>query len=161
MNAHCGEQFNKNGRIKKKKKKEYVKSETPKTLRKRFYYFFFDSFNRWQDTFLKLKHLYCGFLQFCLDWIEKLYITFCTVEISAISICNTKSLFYKYKHINIQYIFMRYILFQTWELGKKCKGNFILTFAVAKVRYNGITTVKVFVIHFLFQVVYELCNVAS
>ena len=111
------------------KKKKNVKNEMPKTLRKRFYYFFFDSFNRLQDIFFKLKHLYCGFLQFCLDWIEKLYITFCAVEIFTIIICNTKSLFYKYKHINIQCIFMRHILFQTWELGKKCNGNFILTFA--------------------------------
>ena len=31
---------------------------------------------------------------------------------------------------------------QPWELGKKCDGNFILSFAVAKVRYDGITTAK-------------------
>ena len=32
---------------------------------------------------------------------------------------------------------------QTWGLGKKYDGNFIFTFAVAKVRYGGITTAKI------------------
>ena len=33
--------------------------------------------------------------------------------------------------------------FQPWELGKKYDGNFF-TFAVVKVRYDGITTAKIF-----------------
>ena len=32
---------------------------------------------------------------------------------------------------------------QPWELGKKY-GNFIFTFAIAKDRYGGITTAKIF-----------------
>ena len=33
---------------------------------------------------------------------------------------------------------------QQWELGKKCDGKFIFTFAVVKVRYGGITMTKIF-----------------
>ena len=32
---------------------------------------------------------------------------------------------------------------QPWELGKKYDGSFIFTFAVVKVRYDGITTAKI------------------
>ena len=32
---------------------------------------------------------------------------------------------------------------QPWELGEKYDGNFIFTFAVVKVRYGGITMVKI------------------
>ena len=41
---------------------------------------------------------------------------------------------------------------------KKCKSNFILAFAVAKVRYKGIATAKMFVKSLLFLVVYQKCN---
>ena len=47
---------------------------------------------------------------------------------------------------------------QPWVLGKKCDHKFILTFATAKVRYDGITTAKVFVKNLLFLVVYQRCN---
>ena len=41
---------------------------------------------------------------------------------------------------------------------KKCGGNFILTFAVANVGYDDITTAKIFVKNLLFLVVHQLCN---
>ena len=43
-------------------------------------------------------------------------------------------------------LYGKYCLFleQPWELGKKYDGNFIFTFVVVKVRYGGITTVKIF-----------------
>ena len=48
---------------------------------------------------------------------------------------------------------------QPRDLGKKCDDNFILTFALAKVRYRyGITTAKIFVKNLLFLVVYKRCN---
>ena len=47
---------------------------------------------------------------------------------------------------------------QPWELEKKCDSNFILTFAVAKVRYDGITTAKIFIKNVLFLVFYQQCN---
>ena len=46
---------------------------------------------------------------------------------------------------------------QPWELGKKCNSNFILI-AIAKVRYVGITTAKIFAKNLLFLVVYQRCN---
>ena len=38
---------------------------------------------------------------------------------------------------------------------KKCGSNFILTFAVAKVTYDGIMAAKIFVKNLLFLVVYQ------
>ena len=44
---------------------------------------------------------------------------------------------------------------QSWELGRKCDSNFILTFVITKVRYDSITTEKIFVKNLLFLVVYQ------
>ena len=41
---------------------------------------------------------------------------------------------------------------------KKCGGNFILTFAVANVGYDDITTAKIFLKNLIFLVVHRLCN---
>ena len=43
---------------------------------------------------------------------------------------------------------------------KKCDSNFILTFAIAKVRYIGITKAKSFVKNLLYLVVYQRRNKA-
>ena len=51
-----------------------------------------------------------------------------------------------------------FLVDQPWELGKKCHGDLILTLAVAKVRYNDITTAKIFVKNLLFLVVYQWYN---
>ena len=40
---------------------------------------------------------------------------------------------------------------------KKCDGNFVATFAIAKVRYGNIMMAKIFVKN-LFLVVYQRCN---
>ena len=50
---------------------------------------------------------------------------------------------------------------QPWKLGKKCVGNFILTFAVTKVRYDSFTSAKIFVKNLLILVVYQRCNDAD
>ena len=44
------------------------------------------------------------------------------------------------------------------EIRKKSNGNFNLTFAVPKVRYDGITTAKMFLKNLLLLVVYQRCN---
>ena len=41
---------------------------------------------------------------------------------------------------------------------KKCDGTFILTFVVAKVTYEGITTANILVKNLLFLVVYQRRN---
>ena len=47
----------------------------------------------------------------------------------------------------------------TWNYWNfKCNGKFILTFAVTKVRYDDITTAKLFAKNLLFLVVYQRCN---
>ena len=51
------------------------------------------------------------------------------------------------------------ILKQPWELGIKCGGNFILTFAVAKARHGSITKVKIVVKNLLFLVAYRLATI--
>ena len=43
------------------------------------------------------------------------------------------------------------------EIRKKCDSNFVVTLAIAKVRYGDITMAKIFVKN-LFLVVYQWCN---
>ena len=52
----------------------------------------------------------------------------------------------------------KHSLSQKWELGKKSDANFILTLAVAKVKYDGIPMAKILVKNLLFLVVYQWCN---
>ena len=68
--------------------------------------------------------------------------------------------FYHDLHINLHIISYLQSINHVYNMGKKCgmqKCNFILTFAITKVRY-GIMTAKICVKDLLFLVVYKQCN---